>query len=217
MTHRLAVFDCDGTLMDGQAAVCNAMRSGFAAVGLTAPPDHDIRRVVGLSLPAAIRRLAPDAQPDAQAHAVEAYRAAFFAAREQGLVQEPLYDGVRELLAELHSAGWVLGVATGKTRRGLDGGLAMHGIADLFTTLQTSDRHPSKPHPAMLEEAMAEAMAAPERTVMIGDTAYDIEMARTAGVRALGVSWGYHTPDELMAAGAEAVARDAAHLGELLA
>jgi phosphoglycolate phosphatase len=213
---RLAIFDCDGTLLDGQAAVCSAMRGGFEAVGLAVPPDHEIRRIVGLSLVQAIRRLAPDADAETHDRAVEAYRASFFAAREAGAVHEPVYDGVRELLNDLHGAGWTLGVATGKTRRGLDGGLAMHGLAHLFATLQTSDLHPSKPHPSMIEAALAETGAAPADTAMIGDTAYDIEMAVAAGVRPIGVAWGYHTPDELLAAGAEAVAENAAHLGALL-
>ena len=116
----------------------------------------------------------------------------------------------------LRGAGWTLGVATGKSDRGLTGCLTMHGIFDLFVTLQTADRHPSKPHPAMLEMAMAEAGALPGDTVMIGDTTYDIEMARAAGCRAIGVAWGYHAPEELFAVGAEAVAETPAHLGELL-
>lgn len=213
---RLAVFDCDGTLVDGQAAVCNAMRSAFAEAGLLPPPDQAVRRIVGLSLPVAIRQLAPDAAEDARRHVVEAYRLAFFQARSSGQLSEPLYDGIRELLMDLHSTGWVLGVATGKSDRGLKNCLAVHGISELFRTLQTADRHPSKPHPSMLEQAMADAFAAPTDTVMIGDTAYDIEMARTAGTRAIGVAWGYHQPDELLAAGAEAVAHDAAELRELL-
>lgn len=217
MTPRLAVFDCDGTLVDGQASICEAMELAFAQAALPAPARTEIRRMVGLSLPQAMRRLAPDAAPEQRALVAESYKLAFRAAREEGRLEEPLFDGVAQLLHSLHGAGWVLGVATGKSDRGLQGCLAAHGLSGLFRTLQTADRHPSKPHPAMLEQAMAEAMAAPERTVMIGDTAYDIEMARAAGVRALGVSWGYHTPDELLAAGAEAVARDAAHLEELLA
>lgn len=213
---RLAVFDCDGTLVDGQAAVCNAMRNAFAEVGLPAPQDNAVRRIVGLSLPVAIRQLAPDAGGETQAHLVEAYRLAFFQARSSGQLSEPLFDGIRELLVGLHGSGWVLGVATGKSDRGLKNCLAVHGLSDLFRTLQTADRHPSKPHPSMLEQAMADAFAAPADTVMIGDTAYDIEMACAAGTRAIGVAWGYHEPEELLAAGAEAVARDAAELGELL-
>lgn len=216
MTVRLAVFDCDGTLVDGQAAVCEAMEAAFAALGLAAPPRGRIRRIVGLSLPVAIRQLAPDAAEAQHTALVDGYRAAFFAMREQGRVAEPLFDGVRELLGGLRRAGWKLGVATGKSDRGAIGCFTSHGIADLFCTVQTADRHPSKPHPSMLEEAIATALAAPHTTVMIGDTTYDIEMARAVGVRPIGVAWGYHAPDELLAAGADAVAEDAAHLAELL-
>jgi phosphoglycolate phosphatase len=216
MPARLAVFDCDGTISDGQAAVCGAMARAFASSGLAVPPDHAIRRIVGLSLPVAIRHLAPDEQPTVHAEVVEAYRAAFFQARSEGLVAEPLYGGVRELLASLHGKGWLLGVATGKSDRGLGACLVNHGIADLFVTLQTADRHPSKPDPSMLTAAMHEAGAEPAGTVMIGDTAFDIAMARTAGCRAIGVAWGYHAPEELLEAGAEAVAHSAAELEDLI-
>src|SRR5690606_39002992 len=110
----------------------------------------------------------------------------------------------------------ILGVATGKSDRGLRSCLVLHGVFDLFVTLQTADRHPSKPNPAMLQQAMAEAGAAAADTVMIGDTVYDIDMARAAGCRSIGVAGGYHEPAELLAAGAEAVAATPAHLGELL-
>jgi len=216
MTVRLAVFDCDGTLTDGQAAICAAMAEGFAEAGLPAPDPHQVRRIVGLSLPSAIARLAPHETPEAHGRVVQAYKQAFFRARERGLVQEPLFEGMPGLLARLHGAGWTLGVATGKSDRGLTGCLTMHGIFDLFATLQTADRHPSKPHPAMLAAAMAEAGALAADTVMIGDTAYDIEMAQAAGARAIGVAWGYHDPSELLAAGAEAVAETPEHLEELL-
>jgi len=213
---RLAVFDCDGTLADGQAAVCTAMAGAFAEVGVPAPPNPAIRRIVGLSLPVAVRHLAPDETPEVHAQLVDAYRAAFFRAREQGLVAEPLFDGIRELLASLHGKGWQLGVATGKSDRGLKGCLVKHGVFDLFLTLQTADRHPSKPDPAMLVAAMHDAGATPAETVMIGDTAFDMAMARAAGCRALGVAWGYHPAQELTAAGAEAVAETAAELEELI-
>jgi phosphoglycolate phosphatase len=213
---RLAVFDCDGTLVDGQAAVCDAMTAAFADCGLVAPPGHTVRRIVGLSLPVAMRHLAPDADAATHDRLVAAYKQAFSRARSEGRVAEPLYEGMGALLAALHTGGWQLGVATGKSDRGLTGCLTHHAILDLFVTLQTADRHPSKPHPAMLEAAMAEAGARPSETAMIGDTAYDIEMARAAGCRALGVAWGYHAPEELRAAGAEAVARTAEELGEIL-
>lgn len=216
MTVRLAVFDCDGTLSDGQAAVCTAMAGAFADSGFACPPNHQVRRIVGLSLPAAIGRLAPDAEPEQVAALVAAYKHSFFQLREEGHVQEPLFDGIATLLAELSQAGWTLGVATGKSDRGLSSTLAMHGLSGLFATLQTADRHPSKPHPAMLYAAMTEAGATPAQTVMIGDTAFDVEMACTAGVRAIGVAWGYHAPEELLAAGAESVARTATELRDMI-
>jgi len=216
MTKRLALFDCDGTLVDGQAGVVNAMEAAFAEVGLPAPDRHQVRRVVGLSLPQAIRLLAPDADEDTRVAADLAYREAFRAAREAGSLVEPLYDGIAELIAALAADGWLLGVATGKSQRGLEHCLAMHGLAAHFVTLQTADNHPSKPHPSMIEVALAETGVSPDTCVMIGDTAYDIAMAVNAGVRAIGVDWGYHSADELREAGAEAVARDPAHLRELL-
>ena len=216
MTVRLAVFDCDGTLADGQAAICGAMAAAFAETGLPAPDPHDVRRIVGLSLPHAVARLAPDAVPQTHRALVDAYKQAFFHARAAGQVHEPLFAGIAPLLARLHARGWKLGVATGKSDRGLAGCLAMHGLADLFVTLQTADRHPSKPHPAMLEAAMAEAGALPEHTAMIGDTAYDMAMARAAGVRAVGVAWGYHAVQELFDAGAAAVAETPEQLEALL-
>jgi phosphoglycolate phosphatase len=216
VTVRLAVFDCDGTLSDGQAAICAAMAEGFAETGLPPPDPHQIRRIVGLSLPGAVARLAPDETPEAHARVVAAYKQAFFRAREAGLVSEPLFEGMADLLARLHRDGWTLGVATGKSDRGLTGCLTMHGVIDLFVTLQTADRHPSKPDPAMVEAAMAEAGAGPADTVVIGDTVYDIEMARAAGCRAIGVAWGYHDPAEMLAAGAEAIAETPEQLGELL-
>jgi len=216
MTVRLAVFDCDGTLVDGQHHVCEAMEQGFAAAGLTPPSRREILRGVGLSLPLAVRRLAPESTPEQQELAVEAYKANFRAARAAGAFSEPLFEGIAELLHSLHRAGWRLGVATGKSDRGLQHCLATHGLTDLFCTLQTADRHPSKPHPSMIETALADALARPENAVMIGDTQYDIQMAHRAGVRAIGVAWGYHEAEELLAAGAEAVAESAAQLGELL-
>ena len=213
---RLAVFDCDGTLVDGQAAVCDAMEAAFAQCGQPAPDRHQVRRIVGLSLPQAICQLAPDAKGTMIAELDRTYRDVFRAARAAGQVVEPLYAGIAELLGQLEARGWLLGVATGKSQRGLEHCLAMHGIGERFISLQTADHHPSKPHPAMLEAALAEAGATAADSVMIGDTAYDIAMAKAAGVRALGVDWGYHTREELFAAGAEAVARDPAHLGELL-
>lgn len=213
---RLAVFDCDGTLVDGQADVCAAMDTAFAAAGLVAPDRHLTRRMVGLSLPEAMRKLLPNGEPEQHEALAAHYRDAYRARRSAGMIDEPLFEGIAVLLAKLATAGWLLGVATGKSDRGLAHCLAAHGISGHFVTLQTADRHPSKPHPAMLQAAMAAVGAAPADTAMIGDTAYDIAMARAAGVRAIGVAWGYHPPEELTAAGAHAVADDAATLFDLL-
>lgn len=216
MSVRLAVFDCDGTLADGQAGVVRAMESAFAEHGLPSPDHHTVRRIVGLSLPQAMRELAPQADEEAVRDLVESYKSAFRAMREDGSLKEPLYAGIPELLQRLHAKGWTLGVATGKSDRGLASTLAANGLSPLFGPLHTADRHPSKPNPAMLLAAMDDCLAAPENTVMIGDTVYDIVMAQSAQVRAIGVDWGYHEASELRNAGAEAVATSMAELEELI-
>ena len=213
---RLAVFDCDGTLVDGQGAICAAMESAFGLAGLPLPPRAEVRRVVGLSLPHAVIRLVPDANADTVRHVVSAYKDAFRAARASGELAEPLFDGIAPLLDALRAAGWTLGVATGKSDRGLVHCLASHGLSDHFATLQTADRHPSKPHPAMLEAALAEALADPATAVMIGDTAFDMAMAAEIGVTAIGVAWGYHDVPELISAGAAFVAHTPLELQEYL-
>ena len=198
---RFVVFDCDGTLVDGQAAICQTMEAAFASTGLVAPERNMVRRMVGLSLPYALRELAPDAS-DEQRHAVvEAYKTGFRDLRLSGALREPLYDGIAGLIDELSGEGWQLAVATGKSDRGLHACLDTHGIKHRFVSLQTADRHPSKPHPAMLEAALGDAGVAPADAVMIGDTSFDMEMAQAAGVRAIGVAWGYHEPRELLDAG----------------
>lgn len=213
---RLAVFDCDGTLVDGQADVCRAMEQAFTRAGLTPPDSNLVRRMVGLSLPVAIRHLAPDLDQERARAVTEFYKSSFRARREEGLLEEPLYDGIADLLRTLHAQGWSLAVATGKSDRGLTACLSGHGLADLFTSLQTADRHPSKPHPAMLEAALFEAGAEPQQAVMIGDTSFDMQMAAAAGVRAIGVAWGYHPPEELRATGAIGVAEQVADLAAML-
>jgi phosphoglycolate phosphatase len=184
MTLKLAVFDCDGTLVDGQGAVVTAMEEAFAASGLPVPDAGAVRRIVGLSLPQAVMRLAPQADAEQVRLAVAEYKQSYRAARASGQLSEPLFDGIPAVLAGLEAAGWTLGVATGKSLRGLTHCLASHGLSRHFITLQTADHHPSKPHPAMLEAAMAVA----------------------AGVRPVGVAWGYHSAAELVAAGAVHVA-----------
>lgn len=215
---RLAVFDCDGTLVDSQANICRAMEEAFAIAGRTAPDRMAIRRIVGLSLVEAVRTLLPDDDDALHRRMATDYKDAYYRMRTTGALDyETLFDGMPAVLAQLIDDGWRLGVATGKSDRGLAHVLAQHGIADRFVTLQTADRHPSKPDPAMLIAAMAEAGATAADTVMIGDTSFDMAMARAATVRAVGVAWGYHHADELTASGADVVAMRVADLPGLLA
>lgn len=207
---RLAVFDCDGTLVDSQANICRAMELAFASASLPPPTRPAVRSIVGLSLVEAVARLVPDAEPQLHGAVAESYKEHFRAMRARGgLADEPLFDGVAEAIEQLADAGWLLGVATGKSDRGLALILEHHKLTHHFMTLQTADRHPSKPHPAMLQAAMAEAGALPQDTVMIGDTSFDITMAVAGGTHAIGVAWGYHTADELVAAGAHHVCEHA--------
>ncbi|WP_375428070.1 HAD-IA family hydrolase [uncultured Sphingomonas sp.] len=214
---RLAIFDCDGTLVDSQANICRAMERAFALHDAAPPPRAAVRRIVGLSLVEAVRVLSPDRDDAFHRRLAEEYKQVFRAMRaDSRLDDEPLFDGVAEVLDGLRGRGWTLGVATGKSDRGLVHVLDAHGIADRFATLQTADRHPSKPDPAMALAAMAEVGAAPADCVMIGDTSFDMAMGRAAGTRAVGVAWGYHAVDELIAAGADVVATVPRDLPRLL-
>ncbi|MCA0978164.1 HAD-IA family hydrolase [Qipengyuania flava] len=213
---RLVIFDCDGTLVDGQAAICDTMEEAFSAARLPSPDRNEVRRMVGLSLPQALRQLAPGASDDQRDIALDAYKSGYRDRRFRGTLEEPLYDGMAELIDRLVDAGWLLAVATGKSDRGLHTCLDMHGIKHHFVSLQTADRHPSKPHPSMIEQALAEADVASDCAVMIGDTTFDIEMARAAGIRAIGVAWGYHEPSELLEAGAQGVAGTMQELEDMI-
>lgn len=207
MSLRLAIFDCDGTLVDSQANICRAMDMAFAAEGLGHPDHHRVRRIVGLSLVEAMRVMLPEAEARFHVVLADHYKNAFHALRGNGGLQhEPLYDGLPELLDRLDQAGWLLAVATGKSDRGLDLCLTHHGIRDRFVSLQTADRHPSKPHPSMIYQALADAGTAADCAVMIGDTSYDMAMGVAAHVRAIGVDWGYHDAAELANAGADSIA-----------
>jgi len=212
--NRLALFDCDGTLVDSQHNICAAMAECFAMHGLEPPLPERTRRVVGLSLVEAMRAMRPEADDAAHVAMAEDYKHAFQAMRARGLDEEPLFDGVVALIDALEADGWLLGVATGKSDRGLGLCLTHHGLHARFVTLQTADRHPSKPHPSMIEAAMAEAGAPPETTMMIGDTSYDMAMARAAGAIAIGVAWGYHDAEDLRRAGAHHIVQTP---GEILA
>ena len=178
----------------------------FEANGLDVPPPNVSRKVIGLSLVEAMAALLPDLSSERHAALAEDYKLAFQKLRAMGAVEEPLFDGVIELLDVLEEDGWLLAVATGKSDRGLNHCLEQHDIHARFISLQTADRHPSKPHPSMVEQAVADAGAAPETTIVVGDTSFDMAMAVNAGATGIGVGWGYHDADELIAAGAIGVA-----------
>lgn len=208
---RLVIFDCDGTLIDSQHAIVACMTQAFDVAGLTAPTRADVLGIVGLSLPEALLALAPRESEAMRRQLIDAYRSGFVGVRARLGEKEPVYDGIAAAVGALAGRDdTVLGIATGKSKRGVARLLAQEGWHGHFVTIQTADDHPSKPHPSMIRQAMAEAGAAAHDTVMIGDTTYDMEMARNAGVGALGVAWGYHAPERLARAGAHAVIRDGA-------
>ena len=202
MIPRLVLFDVDGTLVDSQAHIVAGMRAAFAALDMPAPPRAAVLSIVGLSLPVAMARLAPEAGPGEVDGLVAAYRAAF-ASEPAGVAPPPLFAGALEALERLGAReDVVLGVATGKSMRGLTRLLDAYDLSSRFITRQTADAHPSKPHPAMVQAALAETGVDAAAAVMVGDTTFDIEMACAAGVPAVGVHWGYHPAVDLRTAGA---------------
>lgn len=197
---RLVIFDVDGTLVDSQGDIVAAMHAAFGALDMAPPERADILSIVGLSLDVAMARLAPELPGETHQALVTQYKDAYVTARRAGH-SGPLYPGVSDVLDRLEQrADWLLGIATGKSKRGLDALLEAQGLTGRFVTRQVSDYHPSKPHPAMLEAALAEAGVDRADAVMVGDTSFDMDMARAAGIYAIGVSYGYHPVSALTSA-----------------
>lgn len=189
MTPALVIFDVDGTLVDSQGHIMEAMRRAFAALSLPLPARAEIISRVGMSLPQLMTEIAG---PDHAAALTEAYRDTFTALRDS-MAASPLYPGTQEMLRSLHGLPHVLmGVATGKSRRGLDMLVEAYGWDDLFVSRQTADFHPGKPHPSMIEAVLSDSGVDRARTVMVGDTRFDIDMARNAGVASIAVPWEYN-------------------------
>lgn len=204
---KLVIFDVDGTLVDSQGHILASMEGAFAAHDLPFPGREAVLSIVGLSLPEAFVRLVPD-HADKRDSLTQAYKDTFMDLRTTGKAHSPLYPGAAEVLADLAARDDVLlGVATGKSRRGLDHLIEANGWHKLFQTLQVADHHPSKPHPSMVETCLAETGVDARDAVMVGDTSFDMEMARGAGVRGIGVSWGYHSDTALTEAGAVQILR----------
>lgn len=214
---KLAIWDIDGTIVDSRVVIQQAMERAFKRAGLGEIAYERTRTIVGLELTEAVTRLAPADYPaERMPQLAEFYKQAFVQMRGEPGFSEPLYEGARETLERLRDGGWLLGVATGKPRRGLDAVFEHHGLHRYFDTFQTVDHGPGKPHPRMVLDAISETGTEATHAVMIGDTGFDMTMGRNAGVHTLGVSWGFHTADEITEGGAHEVHHDFETLGRAL-
>jgi len=189
----LIVFDWDGTLLDSAGAIVRAIQASCADLGLPVPPDARARHVIGLGLQDALSHAVPELSVEDYPRMVERYRHHYLS-RDHEL---SLFDGAEALVKWLSDSGWTLAVATGKSRKGLDRALAHSGLGAHFEATRCADECFSKPHPAMLEALMDELMIDAERTLMIGDTTHDLQMAVNAGVSGVGVSYGAHPVEQL--------------------
>ena len=201
---QLAIWDVDGTLVDSREVIQSAMVRAFDACALTPPSYDQTRQIVGLDLFEACRRLAPPDYAE-MPKLVAAYRQAFVSLRAEPDFEERLYEGALETLTEMTQSGWLLAIATGKSRNGLRALFESHPLENYFDTIWCADDGPGKPDPFMCQQAMSALGVVPENTFMIGDAIHDIRMGNSAGVRSLGVSWGFGAADELRDAGAHSV------------
>jgi phosphoglycolate phosphatase len=203
----LAVWDVDGTLVDSRSIIHRAAVEAARDIGMAEPSYDAVRQIVGLSLHQALRELAPELTDAEHADFVAGFQGAFQRFHAEPDFVEPLYDGAEATLRRLKRDGWIIAMATGNSRRGVERILNRHGWRELFDTTWSADDGPGKPHPHMVDEAMRAVGALPHHTVMIGDTSHDMRMAVNAGVYPQGVAWGFHTEDEIRTAGARHVAR----------
>jgi phosphoglycolate phosphatase len=202
----LVLFDCDGTLVDSQHIIADAMDRTFVHHGLEPPGVERTRTVVGLSLPLAIAGLLEEAEHHRAPEMAETYKGQFMTLRSTPGLREPLFPGAMDALDRLRRRDKiVIGMVTGKSRRGVRAVVEHHGLDGVFHVVRTADDCPSKPHPAMVLEACAEAGIEPERAIVVGDTRFDMEMARAAGASPVGVAWGYHPVDALRESGAASI------------
>lgn len=209
MTLKLAIWDMDGTIVDSREVISTAMARAFETCEMAAPTYDQTRQIVGLGLEEACRRLAPpETDGPTLGRLVEAYRSAFVARRLEASFKEPLYAGAADTLQRLADDNWLIAMATGKSRRGIDAIFEMHPLAQYFDTIHCADDGPGKPHPAMCLEAMGRMGAEPDQSVMIGDAIFDIQMGRAAGVHTIGVTWGFGAEAELRAVEAGEIVHD---------
>lgn len=199
---RLVIFDVDGTLVDSQEMIVAAFTHAYAGLDLAPPPPDQMLRFVGRSLELIFPELSPELDAPLHDKLTQGYRDAYFHLRKTrgSNATSPLYPGAMQALETLRAQDWtLLAVATGKSKRGLDKLIEGYGLEGYFLSQQVADFHPSKPHPAMVQACLNETGVAADRTVMIGDTTFDIDMGRAAGVKTIGVSWGYHPVETLQA------------------
>ena len=191
----LILFDVDGTLIDSQEHILTGMKAAFSTNKISLPSQENILATVGLSLFEAFGQLCPDLDNAKRQSLIAEYKNSFGSMRSN-MVPSTLYPGALKCLNSLRKIdSYVLGIATGKSRRGLDYVLTSPDLAGRFLTEQVSDHHPSKPHPSMALRAMSDVGAS--RGVMVGDTSFDMEMGQAAGLKTIGVTWGYHSTTTL--------------------
>lgn len=191
----LIVFDWDGTLMDSTATIANCIQAAARDFGLPVPDNRTASHVIGLGLQEAMQAALPGLDPKYYPRIVERYRFHYLS-KDKGL---SLFDGVREMLAELSQEGYFLAVATGKSRVGLNKALDAANLLSVFDATRCADETFSKPHPAMLQELTRELGQDMQRTVMIGDTTHDLQMAANAGAAGIAVHYGAHPAPDLQA------------------
>lgn len=213
---RLAVFDVDGTLIDSRASIHRAAVEAARVLNLTPPTYDEVRAIVGLSLFEALQVMRPDLDPETVAAYTREFQNAFLTFHADPDFSEALYAGAQETLERLKNDNWLIGMATGNSRRGVTRIVEKHGWGDLFDATFCADDGPSKPHPHMLQSNLAALGVGTHQAVMIGDATHDIKMARSAQVQAIGVSWGFHTVDELSQAGAHHIVHDFSELDAVL-
>ncbi|QFT31755.1 Phosphoglycolate phosphatase [Labrenzia sp. THAF82] len=202
----LILFDVDGTLVDSQNTIFHGLQVGFAAVDLPMPDRKTALSIVGRSLEEAFLDLVGKTHADKVPDMAAAYRESKVSRRRQGLDLDPLYPGARKVIDQLHAREDILlGIATGKAMRGVRHMFDSHDLHGRFVTIQTADTSPSKPHPDMVLRAISETGVEPENTVMLGDTGFDMTMAKSAGAHAIGVTWGYHDHSRLVKEGADQI------------
>ena len=213
MSYELIIFDWDGTLMDSTAVIAAALQSACRDIGIPVPSERDAKFVIGLGAADTFRHVAPELDEEGQRRLAERYRHHFLANEHQA----PLYDGVREMLAELHGRGRRLAVATGKARRGLERALDATGLRAWFEATRCADEGFAKPHPDMLLMLMDITGVEPRNALMIGDTTHDLDLARNAGAHAVAVGYGAHDVDGLRSRAPLALVHSIAELRQWLA